>query len=185
MMNRTLLIVGAALVLLLGIALGWVAKGMFTPPCDEVVAREVTREVVKPDIPDGRTTGVVGNVKVKPSPKAPAKINLKPATGLTGGTVAKDTPAPPITPPEVTIDSAGVVEIPITEKEYKTEDYKLTVRGFQPELKAIELYPKVQTVITRKVPRWSLTVGPGCGYTSDGQFVPALQATLGFVIWSK
>lgn len=183
MMNRALLIVGALLVLLCGFGLGWVGHSLVTPKCPEVVG--VKRETVTPVIPDGKTTGVVGNVKVKPVIKGniPAKIKNNPANGVSVGGQHTDTPDVEIYPHTVSIDSAGVVNIPITEKEYKTEDYKAVVRGWRPELVSMELYPK--TTIVQKRPRWSLTVGPGCTYTSDGEFKPGINATLGFVIWSK
>jgi len=62
------------------------------------------------------------------------------------------------------------------------------VQGYQPELKNITLYPKIilnTTTITKyKPPRWAITVGPGCSY--DGKNVtPGVNASIGFVIWSK
>jgi len=63
-----------------------------------------------------------------------------------------------------------LVEVPITEKTYEGENYKATVRGFNPEL--VDMWVKeMETTITvpsRK--RWTFTVGPqvGYGFTPDG-----------------
>lgn len=184
-MKRNYVIAGIAIVIwLIGIAAGMQAQKYFYP-CAEIVGNTITRETVKPIIPDGRTVAKVGTVKVKP---VPAKTQAKPAKGVTGTSAVVDTPAGTITPQieaGVTIDEEGNVDIPITDKEYKTEDYKLTVRGFRPELVDIELYRQTETVITRKPPRWALSVGPGATYTADGEFYPGVNVTLGFVIWSK
>lgn len=88
----------------------------------------------------------------------------------------------------VTRGQNGDVVIPITQKTYKTDDYKAVVAGFRPSLVSMELYPKVKT-ITREVtkvlkPRWSLTVGPGLSYW-DNKIAPSVSLTAGLVIWSK
>ena len=63
-----------------------------------------------------------------------------------------------------------LVDVPIWEKSYVSENYHLTVRGFQPELVDVWIKQK-ETFI--KVPYrkpWSFTVGPqlGVGYTPKG-----------------
>jgi len=63
-----------------------------------------------------------------------------------------------------------LVEIPIEEKTYTGEDYRATIRGFQPELTDIWIRQR-ETIITQPYrKRWSFTVGPqvGVGYTPQG-----------------
>lgn len=63
-----------------------------------------------------------------------------------------------------------LVEVPMEEKTYTGEDYRATIRGFQPELTDIWVRHK-ETVITQLYrKRWSFTVGPqvGVGYTPQG-----------------
>jgi len=69
-----------------------------------------------------------------------------------------------------TVRDSVLVEVPIVEKTYEGENYKATIRGFQPELTSIWVNEK-QTVI--KVPyrkHWTFTVGPqgGIGITPKG-----------------
>ena len=56
------------------------------------------------------------------------------------------------------------VEVPITETEYRGEDYRAVVEGFRASLKEIEIRQKVQTItVTERLaaPRWSLGVSAG------------------------
>lgn len=68
------------------------------------------------------------------------------------------------------VHDSVLVEVPITEKRYEAENYRATVRGFQPEL--VDIWVR-ETSTTIRVPyrkRWSFTVGPqvGIGYTPAG-----------------
>ena len=81
-----------------------------------------------------------------------------------------------------TTDSV-LVEVPIVEKTYEGENYKATVRGFNPEL--VDIWVKQRevhiTVPYRK--RWSVTVGPqaGFGFTPNGwQPYAGVGATFGY-----
>ena len=72
-------------------------------------------------------------------------------------------------PPYAVHDSV-LVEVPITEKRYEAENYRATVRGFQPEL--VDIWVR-ETSTTIRVPyrkRWGFTAGPqvGIGYTPAG-----------------
>lgn len=63
-----------------------------------------------------------------------------------------------------------LVEVPIVEKQYIGDDYRATIRGFQPEL--VDIWIRRQEKIV-KVPyqkHWSFTVGPqiGFGFTPQG-----------------
>lgn len=67
------------------------------------------------------------------------------------------------------IDSV-LVEVPITEKHYASENYRATIRGFQPELVDIWIKQTSQVITVPYRKRWSLTVGPqiGFGITPQG-----------------
>jgi len=76
-----------------------------------------------------------------------------------------------------------LVEVPIYEKTYEGENYKATVRGFQPELVDIWVKQRETTITVPYRKRWSLTVGPqaGVGYTPSGiQPYAGIGVTYGF-----
>lgn len=68
------------------------------------------------------------------------------------------------------IHDSVMVDVPITEKTYLADDYKATVRGFEPELVDIWIKQKETTITVPYRKRWSVTVGPqlGVGYTPKG-----------------
>lgn len=60
------------------------------------------------------------------------------------------------------------VEIPIEEREYKSEEYYAIIGGHNPYLKSIEVYPRTQIVnatetITKRK-RWGVSLGVQAGY---------------------
>lgn len=60
------------------------------------------------------------------------------------------------------------VEIPIEEREYKSEEYYAIIGGHNPYLKSIEVYPRTQIVnatetITKRK-RWGVSLGVQGGY---------------------
>lgn len=67
-----------------------------------------------------------------------------------------------------TIREVAEVELPIEEREYKSEDYKAIVGGFNPYLKSIEVYPRTayitttETITKRK--HWGVSLGVQGGY---------------------
>ena len=73
-----------------------------------------------------------------------------------------------------TIREVVEIELPIEEREYKSEEYYAVVGGFNPYLKSIEVYPKTsyitttETVTKRK--RWGVSLGVqgGYGFTPKG-----------------
>lgn len=69
-----------------------------------------------------------------------------------------------------TVRDSALVEVPITEKSYASENYRATVRGFQPELVDIWVKQKETTITVPYRKRWGFTVGPqvGIGYTPNG-----------------
>ena len=68
------------------------------------------------------------------------------------------------------VHDSVLVEVPITEKRYSGDDYRATVRGFQPELVDIWIRQKEATIRVPYRKHWSLTVGPqvGYGFTPEG-----------------
>ena len=68
-----------------------------------------------------------------------------------------------------TTDSV-LVEVPIVEKTYEGENYRATVRGFQPELVDMWVKERETTITVPYRKRWSVTVGPqvGIGITPKG-----------------
>lgn len=73
-----------------------------------------------------------------------------------------------------TIREVVEVELPIEEREYKSEEYYAVVGGYNPYLKSIEVYPKTSYINTTetvtKHKRWGFGVGVqgGYGYTPKG-----------------
>lgn len=63
-----------------------------------------------------------------------------------------------------------LVEVPITEKTYTGENYKATIRGFEPELVDMWIKQKETTITVPYRKHWSVTIGPqlGVGYTPKG-----------------
>lgn len=67
-----------------------------------------------------------------------------------------------------TIREVAEVELPIEEREYKSEEYRAVVGGFNPYLKSIEVYPRTayitttETITKRK--RWGVSLGVQGGY---------------------
>ena len=67
-----------------------------------------------------------------------------------------------------TIREVIEVEIPIEEKEYKSEEYYAIIGGYMPYIKSIEVYPKTEyinaseTITKRK--RWGVSLGVQGGY---------------------
>lgn len=67
-----------------------------------------------------------------------------------------------------TIREVIEVEIPIEEREYKSEEYYAIIGGHNPYLKSIEVYPRTEyinateTITKRK--RWGVSLGVQAGY---------------------
>lgn len=100
--------------------------------------------------------------------------------------------AKPDTARGVSVGPDGSILIPLSQVEYKTDDYRAVVEGYKPRLVDIELYPKVtritETVTKLKTPppkRWALTIGPGVGYGPDRTLRPFIGATVGLIVIGK
>ena len=60
-------------------------------------------------------------------------------------------------------DSMPVI-IPIMEREYRTDDYRILINGYNPELKSVELYrPTMLGTIKQRNKRWGLGLSAGYG----------------------
>lgn len=86
-----------------------------------------------------------------------------------------------------TIRDTVLVELPITEREYKSDEYYAIVEGYDPMLKYIEVYPRTayintaETVTKRK--RWGVSLGVqgGYGFTPKGwQPYAGIGVTFGY-----
>lgn len=67
-----------------------------------------------------------------------------------------------------TIREVAEVELPIEEREYKSEEYRAVVGGYSPYLKSIEVYPRTAYITTTetfaKRKRWGVSLGVQGGY---------------------
>ena len=68
------------------------------------------------------------------------------------------------------VHDSVLVEVPIVEKTYEGENYKATVRGFNPELVDMWVKQTERTIFVPSRKRWSFTAGPqvGFGFTPNG-----------------
>ena len=85
-----------------------------------------------------------------------------------------------------TVDKA-VVEVPITQKTYQTDDYKAVIEGYRARLVDMTTYPQTRYITTTNtvtnVRHWTITVGPqfGYGFTSNGRgFYSGVGVTAGY-----
>ncbi len=86
--------------------------------------------------------------------------------------------------PDVDIDStlpdSMPVIIPIMEREYRTDDYRILINGYNPELKSVELYrPTMLGTIKQRNKRWGIGISAGYGIGSGG-FSPVLAVTINY-----
>lgn len=77
-------------------------------------------------------------------------------------------------PVYITLDGDTVrelvyVPVPITRKEYKTDDYRLSISGYKPNLDDIEIYRRTE-YITRTISprRWGIGAMAGYGIGKNG-----------------
>lgn len=67
-----------------------------------------------------------------------------------------------------------LVEVPIVEREYRSEEYYAVIGGYDPYLKSIEVYPTTKYINTtetiKKRKHWSVSLGVqgGYGFTPKG-----------------
>lgn len=87
---------------------------------------------------------------------------------------------------EVDEKDSVTIELPITERTYKDDEYYAIVRGYDPSIKYIEVYPRTVYLTTTetitKQKRWNVSFGAqmGYGFTPKGwQPYTGLGITLG------
>lgn len=78
-------------------------------------------------------------------------------------------------------DSVPVI-IPITSKEYKTNDYRAVVSGYKPSLDLMEVYPEKE-IITLKPKRKRLGLGLQIGYGYPGGLYVGGGVSYNLFIW--
>ena len=86
--------------------------------------------------------------------------------------------------PDVDIDStlpdSMPVIIPIMEREYRTDYYRILINGYNPELTSVELYrPTMLGTIKQRNKRWGIGLSAGYGIGSGG-FSPVLAVTINY-----
>jgi hypothetical protein len=93
-----------------------------------------------------------------------------------------------IEPPMAESKDSVEVELPITERTYLDEQYKIVIEGYNPVLKSVEMYPRTVYVTTTektKESRFVVVVGvqTGAGWTPKGfQPYAGVGATIGVEI---
>ena len=71
------------------------------------------------------------------------------------------------------VDSV-LVEIPIIERTYESDEYRAVIEGYNPRLKSMEVYPRTAYITTTETikerKRWGMTLGVqgGYGFTPKG-----------------
>ena len=64
-----------------------------------------------------------------------------------------------------TVKDSVLVELPITQKEYKTNQYQAWVSGYRPNLDSIHTFIPTTTIyVKQKVKRWGIGLQAGYGY---------------------
>lgn len=80
-------------------------------------------------------------------------------------------------------DSVDVI-IPLTEKEYRTDDYRIVISGYRPQLVSAEFYRRTRTgVVNASAPkkkRWGIGLSAGYGIGLSGKTEPFLGVTLNY-----
>ena len=82
-----------------------------------------------------------------------------------------------------TVESDSIpVLIPITSKEYKTNDYRAVVSGYMPNLDFMEVYREKEIVILKpERKRWGLGLQTGCSY--PGGWYVGIGISYNLVMW--
>lgn len=88
------------------------------------------------------------------------------------------------------VNDSVLVELPITQKEYKDSTYNAWVSGYEPNLDSIKVYPKTvyntitNTITIKEKPkRWGIGVQGGYGYGIGG-FTPYIGVGVHYNIFS-
>lgn len=89
----------------------------------------------------------------------------------------------PVPEDSIAADSADVL-IPITEKEYRTDDYRIVISGYRPQLVSAEFYRRTLTGVVNAPPqkrkRWGIGLSAGYGIGLSGKAEPFIGVTLNY-----
>lgn len=176
-----------ALIVFVGACIGSFYLGRATTARDAEVKRDTVYKYDtiikwKPQPTSSKTIGTqkVKAIAVKPKQEPPV-IERKDSVEERKDSLAIE---PPMAEP---IDSIEV-ELPITERTYLDEQYKIVIEGYNPVLKSVEMYPRTVYVTTTekaKESRFAVVVGvqTGAGWTPKGfQPYAGFGATIGVKI---
>lgn len=67
-----------------------------------------------------------------------------------------------------TVRDSVYIPVPITQKEYRTEDYRLFISGYKPDLDYIEIYKRTEQITKTVNRRFGIGVITGYGIGRDG-----------------
>ena len=185
MTNRIIAIL--ALIIFVGACVGSFFFGRATTARDAEVKRDTVYKYDtiikwKPQPTSSKTTGTqkVKAIAVKPKQEPPV-IERK-------DSVEERKDSLTIEPPMAEFKDSVEVELPITERTYLDEQYKIVIEGYNPVLKSVEMYPRTGYVTTTekaKESRFAVVVGvqAGAGWTPKGfQPYAGFGATIGVKI---
>lgn len=80
-----------------------------------------------------------------------------------------------------TVKDSALVELPITQKEYKTKEYHAWISGYRPNLDSIHSFIPTTTIyVKQKVKRCGISVQAGYGYPQGGY----LGIGLSYNLWA-
>lgn len=176
-----------ALMCFMGACIGSFYLGRATTARDAEVKRDTvyhydTIVKWKPQPTSSRTIGTqkVKAIAVKPKQEPPV-IERKDSVEERNDSLA-------IKPPMAESKDSVEVELPIEERTYLDEQYKIVIEGYNPVLKSVEMYPRTVYVTTTekaKESRFAVVVGvqTGAGWTPKGfQPYAGFGATVGVKI---
>lgn len=121
-------------------------------------------------------------------PQKPSASSQEQGTIADTGKVISDSMAVETFPPAADSLSSGTdsvdVIIPLTEKEYRTDDYRIVVSGYRPRLVSAEFYQRTETGIVSppkpKKKSWGIGLSAGYGIGLSGKTEPFLGVTLNY-----
>lgn len=179
--------IAAALLLVMGAAIGYGTAKAFADKCPETVASTSVTTTVRDTLsnpvpaPQYEAAIRVDTARLKIKPAKALKVPEAIASASEGETLKTD-------PPQADAE----VLVPITRKVYQTPDYRAVVSGFRPSLDSMQVYrdTRITTITeTKLVPakkKWlALTAGPQVGVDINGRVVPSVGVTLGIILISK
>lgn len=80
-----------------------------------------------------------------------------------------------------TIHDSIYIPVPISQKEYQTENYRAWVSGYKPSLDSVWVYPETK-IIREKPRRWGLGLSVGYGIGRNG-LSPVIAVTVNYNLW--